>query len=456
MLHTRAPGSPSLNDTFGALLIGTYVGVIIYGLNLYQTARYFKAFPHDHLYLKVLVAVVLVLETWHTVLCMHMCYHYLVTNYFNPAALLEGCVCPVLQLVSQSLPAKPNVGPIRRFFSVGAGGSSSLLWYVKFRALRESCSRFAYSIRPPQVTFLLAELGLAMGEYSYSSSASIKLTRLSPRLCFQAIMVETFLKPAFAQFEQVTWIVSVAFGFSAIADIILTTVLICALRRCRTGIKRPSYRVGSASADKDLPEHEFTHADLVLSASIFDFLTFIFALVRPKDLIFFGLDIVAVKLYPTSLLTALNSRRMLAKQSSDAAAIYGDSGILVSESDLGRRPVLALSRRLGLRDLTRHETNGAEAIEMNVKANHCAGEVRLQPSVIEIGPLESGTTHSQAETASDRSSTAYRATVRGRETPARLAFHSQIPYDSALIATRPPTSRHLTTETTPTLFSSDI
>ncbi|OSD00967.1 hypothetical protein PYCCODRAFT_1436748 [Trametes coccinea BRFM310] len=318
----KTPGLPSLNETFGATLIGSYIGFIIYGLNLYQMFHYFKAFRNDHLYLKILV----VLETWHTALCMHTCYHYLVTNYFNPLALSEGCGLTII-----------------------------------------TCQ-----------TFFVRRVYLLVG-WRWRILAAVV--------------------PTFAQFEPYTWIISMAFGFSAIADIILTTVLICALRKCRTGMKSTDsmldalilYAISTGIC-------EITHQKM---DSVFDLLTFVFALIRPSKLIYFGIDIVATKLYTTSLLTALNARRMLAKQSSGAAAIYGESG-LTSGSTERKRSAFAVNRLVSPRDTTDHESSRGEAIEMNVKANHVyngTGDVGPQAPIISIGPLGSSMGRSQSESA---------------------------------------------------------
>ncbi|OJT13897.1 hypothetical protein TRAPUB_9566 [Trametes pubescens] len=81
---------PALDNTFGAVLIGTCIGLIFYGLTAHQTYRYFRLYPNDVSILKVLVTVLMSLETFHTTLCVHMCYYYLTTNYFNPVSLLSG------------------------------------------------------------------------------------------------------------------------------------------------------------------------------------------------------------------------------------------------------------------------------------------------------------------------------------------------------------------------------
>ncbi|KAL7279424.1 hypothetical protein ACG7TL_007266 [Trametes sanguinea] len=81
---------PHLDDTFGALLIGTFFGTMLYGLMFHQSYRYFRRYPGDLRVTKSFVAILLALETMHTVAVTHACYMYLVTNYSRPQALTHG------------------------------------------------------------------------------------------------------------------------------------------------------------------------------------------------------------------------------------------------------------------------------------------------------------------------------------------------------------------------------
>ncbi|KAI0759573.1 hypothetical protein BD413DRAFT_271539 [Trametes elegans] len=46
---------PSLGDTYGALFIGMCFCILLYGLTLHQTYRYFRLYPKDRPLLKILV-----------------------------------------------------------------------------------------------------------------------------------------------------------------------------------------------------------------------------------------------------------------------------------------------------------------------------------------------------------------------------------------------------------------
>ncbi|OSC98537.1 hypothetical protein PYCCODRAFT_1447422 [Trametes coccinea BRFM310] len=87
---------PSLSDTYGALFIGMCLSILLYGVTVHQVYRYFRLYPKDRIAMKA--------TTLHTIMPIHICYYHLVTNYFNPGALLtDTCVCSVKQVVAMTL-----------------------------------------------------------------------------------------------------------------------------------------------------------------------------------------------------------------------------------------------------------------------------------------------------------------------------------------------------------------
>jgi hypothetical protein len=87
-IPTLLPG-PHLDNTFGAHLIGTFAATALFGVTSVQVIIYYRLYPTDGYTMKTLVAVLWILGGLHSVLGMHGSYHYLVTNYFNPPALLK-------------------------------------------------------------------------------------------------------------------------------------------------------------------------------------------------------------------------------------------------------------------------------------------------------------------------------------------------------------------------------
>ncbi|TFK98158.1 hypothetical protein BDV98DRAFT_606972 [Pterulicium gracile] len=79
---------PGLDHTFGAYLLGTFISTALFGVTCLQTFMYYTSYPADKVGLKLMVGVLLVLETLHSIFNIHGCYHYFVINYFHPPALL--------------------------------------------------------------------------------------------------------------------------------------------------------------------------------------------------------------------------------------------------------------------------------------------------------------------------------------------------------------------------------
>ncbi|KAH9896091.1 hypothetical protein C8Q73DRAFT_465352 [Cubamyces lactineus] len=276
-LVSRFPGVPSLNSTYGAVLLGSYFGLMMYGFNLHQAYRYARLFPGDQLFLKAVVVAVLILESFHTVLCMHMSYYYLAVNYFDPLALLSG---------SWSIDMLP----------ISAG--------VTIIACQTFFVRRVYHLVGRRYTFLvIIVIALLIGELAFSAAAT----------------AEAFIQPTFAKYEHVTWLISVGFGLALAADGILTTVLILCLRQSRTGVRRTD------SVVDVLILYAITTG---LLTSVFNTLAFLFALIEPNNLVYVGINIIASKLYATSLFAALNSRVALTQQGNGASTvIFGTTGV---------------------------------------------------------------------------------------------------------------------------------
>ncbi|RPD54873.1 hypothetical protein L226DRAFT_261520 [Lentinus tigrinus ALCF2SS1-7] len=258
------PKVPALDNTFGAVLLGTFLALILYGLTLHQSYRYFGMYPGDSRILKGLVIVVLILETVTSIMSMHACYFYLVTSYFNPRELLRG---------TWSIRAMPLVSGL-----VMTASQSFFAWRV-------------YIMGPRYRILVGAAAFLCILELGFSSAAT----------------AEAFIARSFQSFKHVTWLVSTQSTMAVTADILLTIVLIYVLRRSRTGIKR---------TDSMLEVMIMYSINTGLLTGIFNFLSLFFSFIRPGDMIYIGIGIPGTKMYANTLMAALNSRRSLAAKCS--------------------------------------------------------------------------------------------------------------------------------------------
>ncbi|KAJ8469591.1 hypothetical protein ONZ51_g8892 [Trametes cubensis] len=249
------PPVPSLDNSFGAFLLATFLGLMLYGLTLHQSYRYYRLFREDIKLIKTIVFSTVVLETIHIVLCMHICYYYLVTNYFNPLALLDGVWSIRILPISTALVILLSEGFfVRRVYLIGA------------------------RYRPVVLVIVISKA-------SWSAS------------------VEAFIRPTFADFDNVAWMTSAAFGAAVVIDLLLTGTLIITLHKSRTGFKR---------TDSLIDVLIIYTINTGLLTGIFSVLSLIFALVSPDNLIYSAFNIIATKCYANSLLAVLNSRKMLA------------------------------------------------------------------------------------------------------------------------------------------------
>ncbi|KAI0365171.1 hypothetical protein BV20DRAFT_772079 [Pilatotrama ljubarskyi] len=111
---------PSLDDTFGAFLLGTCFGTMFYGSTLYQTFRYFTSAKHDSGLVLSLVVSLVLLDMLHTACCMHASYYHLVTNYFDLNSLASAVwSLKLLSLLSGLAAILTQTFYARRVFLIG-------------------------------------------------------------------------------------------------------------------------------------------------------------------------------------------------------------------------------------------------------------------------------------------------------------------------------------------------
>ncbi|KAL1949703.1 hypothetical protein VTO73DRAFT_8584 [Trametes versicolor] len=247
-------GIPTLNNTYGAILIGTFFGLILYGLSMHQAYRYCRLDFGDSVGMKVYVAFIMLLDTFHVILCMHMCYYYLVTHYFDPAALFT------------------------RVWSIDNLGLSAAVVIV-------SCQCRS------TVQTLGGHCGTVLPCAAYATA-------------------QASILPSYSQFRELTWLFSIAFAFIVVSDVILTTVLIMVLRRSRSGIARTNSMLDVLIA------YTISTGLLTDIFSGLSFI-FPLIYLNTNSMVYIALDIVTTKLYVNSVIGTLNFRKTLATYGSD-------------------------------------------------------------------------------------------------------------------------------------------
>ncbi|KAJ7433721.1 hypothetical protein FB451DRAFT_1313351 [Mycena latifolia] len=89
-MATAAAAIPSFSDTYGAGIIGSWFAVALYGLTTSQVYLYFSEYPKDPLENKILVSVLWILHTAHSVFTCHAMYNYMIVSAFNLKLLSQN------------------------------------------------------------------------------------------------------------------------------------------------------------------------------------------------------------------------------------------------------------------------------------------------------------------------------------------------------------------------------
>ncbi|KAL1949891.1 hypothetical protein VTO73DRAFT_8772 [Trametes versicolor] len=324
------------DETFGALLIGTYIGLTLFGLTVYQTVRYLRMYATDVQRLKVTVITVFLTDTTHSILCIHLCYYYLVTSQSNRALLDDGVwsirlitpLTSIIVIVVQAFYA-------RRIYVMGS----------------------QYKIP------LFIVMALMLGE-----AITVMVT-----------IVESFIIPTFSHWKSHAWLTALPYAFSLATDVILTSTLILILHKSRTGMRRTD------SLLNVLIVYTINTGLLTSTLGIF---CVVFA-TEPQRFYYIALNMPVTKSYANSMLAVLNSRRALAERAQDIRDLgtFGMTVPSITTANIAfdRRRASLSNRRLP----TRHnEGYDDSAIDLSVLAHdeYSGADKSTAGGDIEMGP----------------------------------------------------------------------
>ncbi|KAJ3007343.1 hypothetical protein NUW54_g3582 [Trametes sanguinea] len=314
---------PSLGDTYGALFIGMCLSILLYGVTVHQVYRYFRLYPKDQILMKFIVLSILcdqlripnpceqvadsapylrIVETLHTIMPIHIwyiilavaacraddnadSYYHLVSNYFNPIALLtDTWSLRILAPISVVAMTLCQGFYVRRVYILGP----------QYRLLVALA-----------IVLLLAELGRSCILYTLDEPR-LMYTPLCHTVGFMiALTVQAFKGHQVEDLGNMAWLVSAIYGFAVAVDSIVTGVLIAVLLKSRTGFR---------STDSLIQTLVIYTVNSGLVPSIAGILSFVFALSMSGNMVYVAMGVVATKLYANSVLAVLNARRSLAER----------------------------------------------------------------------------------------------------------------------------------------------
>ncbi|TBU38213.1 hypothetical protein BD309DRAFT_972428 [Dichomitus squalens] len=255
-----------IENLYGALLLGTFFSLILYGLMLHQTYRYFRVYPNDEVNIRVLVWCALVCETLHTIFSMHGIYRSLVTNYNDTAAS---------SMTIWSFDALPITAELSIILS--------LVFFVQRVWMMGLSNKWI---------IVLACAGI-LGRFGFCVVMTVYLVTSG---------VMDF--PGRIQ-RQHGLVVSGKYGCSTVAHIILTSSLLYVIYLGQR------HRKGSNTISRSLMENFMLYVlNTGLLVSICDIVSWILAYAVARTAWWIAFDTATTKLYLITFLSVLNSRDM--------------------------------------------------------------------------------------------------------------------------------------------------
>jgi len=251
----------SLDSIFGPLLIGVIVSTALWGVTCAQTYDYFMSTVKDRLPLRLVIAVLLIIDTFETAINIHAVYFYLVTNFGNAAVLLRP---------SWTITCRPAVVALSRFI------------------VHAMFARRSYLLSRSRKNTIITSWIVAI------SAADLVMCILVSAKLIKAVTAQVL--------NSLRHISYITFCFGLASDIGTTFALCWILHSSRTGIRRTDSLVNV------LMFYILTTGVLV---SIVSIIVVIFYSIRPDNLVYLGFHLVLSKLYVILYLSSLNVRENL-------------------------------------------------------------------------------------------------------------------------------------------------
>ncbi|KAI0712778.1 hypothetical protein C8T65DRAFT_739344 [Cerioporus squamosus] len=241
-------GDPSsfLSKTNGAMLLGSFVGTVLYGVLLHQAYRYMRLYPTDGAFMKTLVPIIVVLESFRTVCDIHYSYHDLVTKYAQILDIVLYLPCCCLFVL---------IGIATHIFFI------LRIWKLKSRLRFLAVFATAFHVVELVLGIVMSVRGFQLGGPAYFSKK---------------------------------WLIALCFGAGTLADLSITGALLAVMYNGRATHERP------ASIWDNVTVY-FTNTGLLVL--ILDLVVFILVLSTANNLYWSAVHAVTTKIYATTLMS---------------------------------------------------------------------------------------------------------------------------------------------------------
>jgi hypothetical protein len=274
-MEERIIGSRILNETIGLLLVAVMLATFMFGIFSIQVYIYILRYPKDHIGLRLFVRGLWILDLVHSVLISVLAYHYMVTNFVNPLALLQLHWSLFAALITEAL----IVSLIQVFFAIRI-----------YRINRKQKALYTITIFLSVVQMMVGSAGAI--HTMIVCKRSEELFEFSPRL--------------FAG----TWCVT-----AVICDVVIMFGLVKTLAPRRTGYNRSDHIISVLirwGIETGLATTMVALIDLILFVSVRNFAHLIF-------------NFALIKLYTNTMIATLNARQRLYNEYSHSDSLTSNN-----------------------------------------------------------------------------------------------------------------------------------
>lgn len=257
-----------MRSTLGAILVGSGVASTLTGVVGTQTVYFFQNYPKEKPLMKLMVAVVWLLDLLHTIMIFTSDWSWLIEHFGDPG-------------VANRIPWSLGITIVL----------TALVTVIThcFFAYRIHClSKGNWFVVGPILVLALARLGFAS-------------TTCSKMLIYKRI--DIFV-------DRAAWVFTMGLVASSILDIVVTASLVWYLDHARTGFEGMDQIVNTLCR-YTVENGLLTSVGIVISLG--------FWLGMRSNLVFMAIHFVLAKLYANSLLATLNSRRRVRERCGTSA-----------------------------------------------------------------------------------------------------------------------------------------
>ncbi|KAL7278801.1 hypothetical protein ACG7TL_007812 [Trametes sanguinea] len=321
--------APNFGPTYGALFIGLLFSAVLFGVTMLQTFVYFQQYPSDRAWRKLAVSWLWFLDALHLALSAHFVYHYLVSNYANPAALSHIVWSfkfrVVIDLPTQVLAIDEHIAPF---------GKEARRWSRQKVTVHACASRWVMrKIAPWLVDTVRGVVRVRDFAGTLTARCSVDAA-IAIAMCYETIKLETFddllhapvRSPGSLSFHADPsivwqWATYVPLGTSTVIDAMISGSLCYFLWRCR-----PQSETGNGPI-KTLMVYTLNTGIITSFCSL---ITISMMVAYPMTFIPIAIEFLVIKLYINSYMAMLNARTVW--QPSQAAPLTTRHSFLPSTS----------------------------------------------------------------------------------------------------------------------------